>query len=57
MKIRVTLMTENDIEPSGTKEETEKIAKKGWDAICGFLNLSAKPNETITLEKVELVEE
>ena len=57
MKIRVTLMTENDIEPTHSKEEIEKAAKKGWELVCALLNVQNGKDERCTVEKVELVEE
>ena len=57
MKIRVTLMTENDIVPSQSKEETERVAKKGWELICALLNAQMDNDERCTVENVELVEE
>lgn len=57
MKIRVTLMTENDIVPSQSKEETERIAKKGWEAFCALLNTQMGAHERCVVENIELVEE
>lgn len=57
MKIRVTLMTENDVIPSQSKEETEQAAIKGWELLCALMNVQSTKNERCTVESVELVED
>ena len=56
MKIKVTLMTENDKHSNATKEEIETSAKKGWELLCMMFNNSYAQEEVITVEKCELVE-
>ena len=56
MKIRVTLMTENDKHLSGySKEEIEAEAKDGWDTLLAALLFGM--NDTAYVESCELVEE
>lgn len=56
MKVRVTLMTENDRHPNATKEEIENTTKKGWELLCMMFNNSYEQEEAVTVEKCELVE-
>lgn len=56
MKVRVTLMTENDKHPNATKEEIENVAKKSWELLCMMFNNTVNQTETVTVEKCELVE-
>ena len=56
MKVRVTLMTENDKHSNATKEEIENVAKKSWELLCMMFNNTVNQAETITVEKCELVE-
>ena len=55
MKIRVTLMTENDrdVPENMTDEEFERLAVVGWDALLATLKGS---DEVAYVEKCELVE-
>lgn len=56
MKIRVTLMTENDKHlPGYSKEEIETEAKAGWDGLLFALLFGC--NDTAYVESCELVEE
>ena len=56
MKIRVTLMTENDKHPNEeiTNEEIVKTAKVGWDTLLKIL--SGPDDEEAYVERIELVE-
>ena len=57
MKIRVTLMTENDKHNVLSKEQKEKVeiaAKAMWQILLKHLE---DDGETITVENVEVVEE
>ena len=56
MKIRVTILTENDkkILPDVKREDIIMATKSLWDC---FLNLSATDGETATVENVEIVDE
>ena len=49
MKVKVTLMTENDEHPNWTKEEAQKICECGWKVTCAILGASSG-------DKIELVE-
>lgn len=56
MKIRVTLMTENDKHlPGYSKEEIEAEAKDGWNTLLAALLLGC--DDTAYTESCELVEE
>lgn len=56
MKVRITLMTENNKHPNATKEEIENSAKNGWELLCTMFNNSYAREEIVTVEKCELVE-
>lgn len=58
MKIRVTIMTENDkhLEEKYSKELIEQKAKDGWDFVLKAMLLSSDKNETVFVENCELVE-
>lgn len=55
MKIRLTIMTENDkpIDDKYSTEEVEEKTKKAWDFV---LNLLAQNGEKVIVEKCELVD-
>lgn len=55
MKIKVTLLTENDKHLDKSKEEIEELAKRGWNFFCADYNVK-NPSERVTLEKLEVVE-
>lgn len=55
MKIRVTLMTENNSTVDGSKEDIEKLACKAWQ---GFFDLfTVRMTDKVIVEKCELIEE
>lgn len=54
MKIRVTIMTENDKHIDNPKEEIEKVAKTAWNQLLCVLAGSEK---TAYVESCELVED
>lgn len=58
MKIRVTIMTENDkhLDEKYSKEIIEQKAKYGWDFVLKAMPLSSDKNETVFVENCELVE-
>lgn len=56
MKVKVTLMTENDKHSNATKEEIENAAKKSWELLCMMFNNNYAQEEVVTVEKCELVE-
>lgn len=53
MKVRVILMTENDMPVSALGECPEKELRKGWELVCALLN--AQSDDKATLEEVEIV--
>ena len=57
MKVRVTLMTENDehVEEEYSDEEIQKTADELWNYIVKFLNGECI-RDRCTVEKVEVVE-
>ena len=58
MKIRITIMTENDkhLDEKYSKEFIEQKAKDGWDFVLKALVISSDKNETASVESRELVE-
>ena len=58
MKLRITIMTENDkrLDEKYSKELIERKAKDAWDLVLKMLVLSNEENETAQVEKCELVE-
>jgi len=55
MKIRLTILTENDIpRKPGLTEET---VAKAWQFILDFVTAASEDNEKATVEKVEFVED
>lgn len=58
MKVRVTLMTENDCPVSNIGPNAEEKARRAWEALCAMINLAGGPNkDKVTLESVEIVSE
>lgn len=55
MKIRVTLMTENDEHLQIPKEELERLATESWEKVIKLLNELGSDNAR--LERCEVVEE
>ena len=53
MKVRVTLMTENDKPVEVLGEDAEEKAKKAWDMLIGLLNRVSK--DTAYVESVEIL--
>lgn len=58
MKIRITIMTENDkhLDEKYSKEFIEQKAKDGWDFVLKAMSLSSDKNETVFVENCELVQ-
>ena len=58
MKIRITIMTENDkhIDEKYSKELIEQKTKDGWDFVLKALAISSDKNETAFVESCEMVE-
>lgn len=58
MKLRVTLMTENDLPVSVLGPNPEEKARKAWEIMCALLNeIGGANNDHVTLESVEFLEE
>lgn len=56
MKVRVTLMTENDKHmPLETREAQAAACRVGWEMICKLLNDMAV-DEKATVESIEVIE-
>ena len=56
MKVRVTLITENDKHmPLKTKEEQTAACRVGWEMICNLLN-DMSPEEKAMVESIEVIE-
>ena len=56
MKVKVTLMTENDKHmPLKTKEEQEAACRVAWEMLCVMMT-EASQNEKVALESVEVIE-
>lgn len=59
MKVRVTLMTENDKPyPAGTpKKVMEEIAKGAWDMTLILLKHMLKSDDKAKVEKIEIIDD
>lgn len=59
MKVRVTLMTENDKPyPAGTsKKVMEEIAKGAWDMALILLMHMLKSDDKANVEKIEIIDD
>ena len=56
MKVRVTLMTENDKHmPLATREAQAAACRVGWEMICKLLN-DMSDGEKATVESIEVIE-
>ena len=53
MKVRVTLMTENDKPVEVLGEDAEEKVKMAWDKLIGLLNIVSK--DTAYVESVEIL--
>lgn len=54
MKIRLTILTENDV--PRTPEHTEALVAKAWQAVLDMISLVSENNDKAVVEKVEFVE-
>ena len=54
MKVRVTILTENDKPVSALGDNPEEKAKRAWELILALLNAAGE--DRATLEKVEIVD-
>lgn len=55
MKVRLTILTENDIPRK--PRLTEETVAKAWQFILDFVAAASEDNEKATVEKVEFVED
>lgn len=55
MKVRVKLMTINNVPASALGDDPEKVIKKAWDAAAAVLALQGP--DDIYIEEIELVED
>ena len=55
MKVRVTLMTSNDVPISCLGKDPEKKVKSAWDALAAILRLQG--DDDIYVESTEIVED
>ena len=55
MKVRVTLMTENDVPVSTLGDDPVRSIRTAWDFVVGLLRMQG--DDDIYVEKVEIVEE
>lgn len=57
MKIRVTVMTENDKHTTRPVDEVYQYAVAAWKLIAdGLMEIAEDPSEKMTVESVEVVE-
>lgn len=56
MKVRVTLLAENDEHSSSPIEDLTRSLENGWQFVCKWLT-RFDDYETVTLENVEVVEQ
>lgn len=58
MKVRVTLITENDKPVSMLGENPEVAIKRAWDLVLAMLSLESKdPSDKAFVESVEIIGE
>lgn len=57
MKVRVTLMTENDTPIEELGENPQEKIKAAWKLLCAYLTTLCNNGDIATLEKVEIVNE
>lgn len=55
MKIRLTIMTENDKPVENLGDNPEEKIKKAWDALLTIITLMSENNENAYVERVEVV--
>lgn len=55
MKIRLTIMTENDKPVENLGDNPEEKIKKAWDALLTMITLMSTDNEDAYVEHVEVV--
>ena len=57
MKVRVTLMTENDIPASSLGNDPEGTARKAWEIFLKTVCAFSEHNDYAYVEKVEFIDE
>ena len=57
MKVRVTLMTENDVPVSSLSGDPEEIARKAWEIFLKTVCAFSEHNDYAYVEKVEIIDE
>lgn len=55
MKIRLTIMTENDKPVDVLGKNPEEKIKRAWDAVLTMIALMSEDNENAYVERVEVV--
>ena len=55
MKIRLTIMTENDKPVENLGDNPEEKIKKAWDVLLTMITLMSENNENAYVERVEVV--
>ena len=55
MKVRVTILTENDKPVSALGDNPEEKAKRAWELMIALFNTAGE--DRVTLEKVEIVDQ
>ena len=55
MKIRLTIMTENDKPVENLGDNPEEKIKKAWDVLLTMISLMSENNENAYVEHVEVV--
>ena len=55
MKIRLTIMTENDKPVENLGDNPEEKIKKAWDVLLSMIVLMSENNENAYVERVEVV--
>ena len=53
MKVRVTLLTENDKYMECSQEKCEEVVKQAWEYFC---KVATRAGDVATIEKVEVLE-
>ena len=56
MKVRVTLMTENDSPIEELGENPQEKIEEAWKMCCDILTKLCNNGDTATLEKIEIVD-
>lgn len=57
MKVRVTLMTENDTPIEEVGENPQEKIEAAWKLLCAYLTTLCNNGDIAILEKVEIVNE